>query len=235
MMPSNLLLLSNSKNAESDYLEHALEPLKELIGESGRRIAFLPYAAVRFSFDKYASAVADAFPEHEIISTHDAGNAAALIAGADAIAVGGGNTFCLMHAMYEYHLMEQIRESVAAGTPYIGWSAGSNVACPTVRTTNDMPIVEPRSFEALNLISFQINPHFLDAHPDGHMEETREERLEEFTLMNPEMPVLAIREGAWLLRVGESLRLQGENGARLFTGKDSPKELSPGSDLSFLL
>ncbi len=235
MMPSNLLLLSNSKNAGSAYLEHALAPLKELIGESGRRIAFLPYAAVRYSFEKYASAVADAFPEHEIISTHSAENAASLIAGADAIAVGGGNTFCLMHALYEYRLMEPIRKSVAAGTPFIGWSAGSNVACATVRTTNDMPIVEPRTFEALNLIPFQINPHFLDAHPDGHMGETREERLEEFTLVNPEIPVLGIREGAWLRRDGESLWLEGENGARLFTGKESPKDLSPGSDLSFLL
>ena len=167
MENANLLLLSNSKNAGSAYLEHARNPVREILGGAGKRIAFLPYAAVRFSFDKYESAVADAFPEHDIVSIHRADDARDVIVGADAIAVGGGNTFCLIHAMYENELFHIIRDRVESGVPYSGWSAGSNVACPTVRTTNDMPIIETPSFRALDLVPFQINPHYLDAHPDA--------------------------------------------------------------------
>jgi dipeptidase E len=133
------------------------------------------------------------------------------------------------------NLIDIVRKKVLAGTPYIGWSAGSNVACPTIRTTNDMPVVEPDSFRAFNLIPFQINPHYLDANPAGHAGETREQRIEEFIEANPGVYVAGLREGTMLIRENEKINLVGPRKVRVFKKGIVPVEPAPSDDLSFLL
>lgn len=235
MTKARLLLLSNSRNAGSGYLEHARSAISDFLGPKVKTIAFIPYAAVRFSYDDYEAMVAGAIEGYEVSSIHRNADPVDSIHSADAIAVGGGNTFHLVHLLYESGLIQLIRERVADGVPFMGWSAGSNIACPTLRTTNDMPIIEPPSFRTLELIPFQINPHYLDAHPDGHMGETREERLLEYLEVNPAMPVVGLREGSWLRREGERLDLFGERTMRLMRQGRPAEEIEPGSDLSFLL
>ena len=154
---------------------------------------------------------------------------------ADAIAVGGGNTFHLLRALYRVSAVELIRERVLSGMPYVGWSAGSNVACPTIRTTNDMPIVEPPTLKALGLLPFQINPHYTDAHLEGHMGETRDERLSEFTHANPGVRVLGLREGTMLRVEGDEITLLGGKPARLFVKGETPRDIDPAESFSFLL
>ena len=143
---------------------------------------FIPYAAVTFSFDEYASKVEQRFSEigHHVRGIHTFDDPVKALKDAEAIVVGGGNTWQLVRMMHDQNLMPAIKEKVNSGTPYIGWSAGSNVACPTLRTTNDMPIIDPLGFDCMNLVPFQINPHYLDANPDGHAGETREQRILEF-------------------------------------------------------
>jgi dipeptidase E len=169
-------------------------------------------------------------------SMHDAPEGpVAAVEKAEALFIGGGNTFRLIDALWRNALVEPIRRRVRAGLPYIGSSAGSNVACPSIRTTNDMPIVQPPSFEALNLVPFNINPHYLDPIPGStHMGETREERIAEFHEEN-DPPVVGLREGAWLLVDDASVTLQGSTGARLFRRGKPPVEYPIGSRLDFLL
>jgi dipeptidase E len=165
--------------------------------------------------------------------TEDAGLAALQSAGA--VFVGGGNTFRLLGRLRSSGLLEPLRRLVADGMPYLGSSAGTNIAAPTLKTTNDMPIVDPRGFEALGLVPFQINPHYLD--PDAssrHMGETREERLREYLEEN-EAPVVGLREGSWLHLEGAALRLQGAKPARVFSRDAPPREVAPGSSLDWLL
>ncbi len=153
----------------------------------------------------------------------------------DAIFIGGGNTFRLLKALYDHDLIGVIRKRVSDGMLFIGSSAGSNVACPTIRTTNDMPIVQPPSLDALNLVSFQINPHYLDADPNStHKGETHEERLTQFLEEN-ETAVVGLREGA-ILRIenGRTL-LKGSSGARIFQRGNEPVETLPGAYLDELL
>jgi len=168
-------------------------------------------------------------------SVHQADNPVAMINDAEAIAVGGGNTFHLVSKMHETGIMTAIKAKAVSGTPYMGWSAGSNVACPTLKTTNDMPIIEPKSFDALNLIPFQINPHYLDANPEGHGGETREQRIEEFLFINRDVKVLGLREASMLYVDGNSMKLMGSRDLRLFEYGKTPVEYKPNSDLSFLL
>jgi dipeptidase E len=219
------------------YLEHAREPMREFLGAPSRTVLFVPYAAVRFGYDEYAAkvhAVLEAI-DHRLISVHEQTDAVEAVLEAEAIAVGGGNTFHLVRELQERNLLGPIRERVLDGTPFIGWSAGSNIACPTLRTTNDMPIVEPRSFRCLDLIPFQINPHYLDAHPDGHMGETREERIQEFLVVEPDRYVVGLREGSALRVEGDSLQLIGEGPMRIFKHGEEPREVGPGEALDFLL
>ena len=154
---------------------------------------------------------------------------------AEAIAVGGGNTFHLVYMMHKLKLMEPIRQRVLEGMHFMGWSAGSNVACPSLKTTNDMPIIEPESFNCLNLIPFQINPHYLDAHPEGHGGETREQRIEEFLLVNRDMYVAGLREACYLLVEGDDLQLIGRKPMRIFKFGQEPLEVEVGGDLGFLM
>ena len=157
------------------------------------------------------------------------------VAEASAIVVGGGNTWNLLKMIQDFDLTDIVRQKVRGGTPYIGWSAGSNLACPTIRTTNDMPVVEPHSFEAFNLIPFQINPHYTDANPPGHAGETREDRIREFIEINPGLYVAGLREGTMILMENDQISLLGSKSMRVFKKGALPVELSQDDDLSFLL
>lgn len=232
-----LLLISNSTNAGEAYLEHALEQIKTFLGDTKVNAVFIPYAGVTISFDEYTRRVKGRFEEigHDVNSVHETKDPVGAVENAEAIVVGGGNTFHLAKLMQEQRLMDAIRVKVLAGTPYVGWSAGSNMACPSIRTTNDMPIVEPASFRALNLVPFQINPHFLDSNPEGHAGETREMRIEEFIEANPGIFVAGLREGTMFLIEKASIALLGPRPARIFMKGEKPRELEPGADFSFLL
>ena len=231
-----LLLISNSTNAGEAYLEHPLEQIKSFLGGTMVNALFIPYAGVTISFDVYTSRVRKRFQEigHDITSIHETEDPVRAVQHAQAIVVGGGNTFHLAKLMQDQGLMDPIRKEVLAGTPYIGWSAGSNMACPSIRTTNDMPIVEPASFRTLDLLPFQINPHYLDANPEGHAGETREMRIEEFIEVNPDMFVVGLREGTMLRIEGEDIQLLGPKAARIFKKGQPPFEAEPGADFSFL-
>ncbi|MDE5559643.1 MAG: dipeptidase PepE, partial [Bacteroidales bacterium] len=148
---------------------------------------------------------------------------------------GGGNTFHLVYEMHRHGLMQAIRERVQNGLPYMGWSAGSNVACPGLFTTNDMPIIQPASFETLKLVPFQINPHYLDAHPQGHGGETREDRIKEFMVVQPDTYIVGLREATMLRVKGRTLSLIGERPMRVFRHGLETKEYQAGQDLSFLM
>ena len=177
-----LLLISNSTNPGEEYLDYPKNNIKDFLGEKPLNAIFIPYAAVTFSFEEYEKKVNDRFVEigHHVTSIHRFINPIEAIENSDAIVVGGGNTWQLVKMLQEKGLMKAIRKKVKQGTPYIGWSAGSNIACPSLRTTNDMPIVEPVKFKTLKLVPFQINPHYLDDNPANHGGETREMRINEF-------------------------------------------------------
>ncbi|WAL66858.1 dipeptidase PepE [Amycolatopsis cynarae] len=229
-----LLLLSNSTAPGQGYLEHAMDTLTETLA-GVRRLVFVPFALA--DHDAYTAKAAEALAPLgiEVVGLHT-GDPVRLLRSAQAVFVGGGNTFRLLRALYTRELLALIRGRVANGTVYIGSSAGTNLACPTIRTTNDMPIVQPPAFDASGLVPFQINPHYLDPVPgDPHMGETREERIGQFLEEN-DVPVLALREGTWLRRRGSSLTLGGSDaGARLFRRGSHPSEVATGTDLSWLL
>jgi dipeptidase E len=219
------------------YLDYPKMEIKKFLGEKPVECVFIPYAAVTFSYDIYEEKVNERFREigHSVKSIHHFADPIKAIEKAEAIVVGGGNTWQLVRMMHEKELFPAIRQRVLNGTPFIGWSAGSNIACPTLRTTNDMPIVDPLGFETLNLITFQINPHFLDANPEGHAGETREQRIEEFIEVNPDIYVLGLREGSMLSIENKRMTLVGEKTARIFKRGKEAKELSKKDDFSFLL
>ncbi len=219
------------------YLEYPKKAIGKFLGKNARHIVFIPYAAVTFSYDAYVDKVNERFNELgcTVNGIHTFENKLEAIRNADAIVVGGGNTWNLLRNMRTEGLLDPIREKVKSGMPYIGWSAGSNVACPTIMTTNDMPIVDPLGFDALGLVPFQINPHYLDANPNGHAGETREQRIEEFLAVNRQIKVLGLREGSMLLVHDGQISLQGLRSARVFSWATKPEEMIPGSDLSFLL
>lgn len=188
------------------------------------------------SYDLYEEKVRNTFKAFglEIYSIHKETDPIQAVKEAEAIAVGGGNTFYLVYMMHKLGLMDVIRKKVLEGTPYIGWSAGSNVACPTLRTTNDMPIFQPASFDCLNIIPFQINPHYLDAHPEGHGGETRQQRIEEFLTVNRDMTVVGLREASLLEIDDDKIFLKGRKPMRIFNFGTEPREVNPGTDVSFL-
>ena len=236
MENARILMISNSTNAGEEYLKYPIERIEaHLKGVS--EVVFIPYAAVTFSYAEYESRVQERFNEIgiRVRSIHRAKNPAKAIREAEAICVGGGNTFALTKKMQEQGLMSAILRKIKSGTPYVGWSAGSNVCCPTICTTNDMPIVEPKSFKAINAVRFQINPHYLDANPEGHAGETREQRILEYIEANPRRYVVGLREGCMLLYQGGRLELIGSRPMRIFKKGVETYEVQPGDDLSFLL
>ena len=231
-----LLLISNSTNAGEPYLQYPLPEIARFL-KGVREVVFVPYAAVTFSYAEYERRVAARFAELGIRlrSVHRAADAAHMIRHAEAVCVGGGNTFALTKKMQEQGLMKALLARIRGGMPYVGWSAGSNVCCPTIRPTNDMPIVEPESFRAIGAVKFQINPHYLDANPDGHAGETREQRILEFIEANPRRWVVGLREGCMLHLDGDRLELIGPRPMRIFRKGLEPREVHAGDDLSFLL
>lgn len=232
-----LLLISNSTMAGEPYLDYPKGNIKSFLGEKSIKALFIPYAGVTMSFDEYEEKVKNKFNEigHDIVGIHHFDDPVAAVKSAEAIVIGGGNTFNLTKMIQDNNLIEAIQERVKENIPYIGWSAGSNMACPTIRTTNDMPIIEPDSFNVLNLIPFQINPHFLDAHPDGHGGETREDRINEFLELNQDIYVAGLREGCMFVYENETLTHIGSRGCRIFKYNSEPIELSSDQDFSLLL
>ena len=232
----NLLLISNSTNAGEAYLKYPIHEIAKSL-EGIDEVVFVPYAAVTFSYDEYEAKVQNRFNEIgiKVRSIHRAKDPRKMIREAEAICVGGGNTFALAKKMQQQGLMSAILRKVKAGTPYVGWSAGSNVCCPTICTTNDMPIVEPESFKAIGAVKFQINPHYLDANPEGHAGETREQRIEEYIEANPRRYVVGLREGCMLRLVGGKLELIGSRPMRIFKKGQAAYEVNAGDDLSFLM
>lgn len=221
MSDRQLLLLSNSRNADGAFLEHARDALAEQL--SGvRAVCFVPYAGVTISPDAYTERVRSAFRTFGVTvrGVHEGASPAEVVAESDAIVVGGGNTFRLLQQLQQHALLAPIRARVAAGTPYVGWSAGSVAACPTIGTTNDMPIVAPTGFEALGLVGFQINPHFTDAHPPGFRGETRRERLAEYVVVNPQARVVGLPEGNWLRVQGASVVVHGPHATPWFSAEE---------------
>jgi dipeptidase E len=227
---TELLLLSNSTNHGEGYLDHAIEPILETLG-TVRSILFVPFALHdREGYTaKFAARMAAAGVAAEGLATDLRGRRQ--LESAAAVFVGGGNTFRLLKTLQDLELLAPLRERALAGMPYLGASAGINLACPTIRTTNDMPIVEPRSFDALGLVPFQINPHYLDPEPGStHMGETREQRIVEFLEENDRV-VVGLREGAWIRVRGAHAELGGARGARVFRRGAEPEERSPGGRL----
>jgi len=228
------LLISNSTMHGGGYLQHCAAPIRDFLGEQ-RKVLFVPYAL--HDHAGYASKAKAAFAALgcEVTSAHEAADPAAAVDDAQAVFVGGGNTFRLLKALYDTGLLGAIRRRALQGMPYIGSSAGTNVATVSIRTTNDMPIVMPPSFHALDLVPFQINPHYLDPDPASkHMGETREERLRQFHEEHA-TPVLGLREGCMLRVEGPTATLLGTTDARLFRRAQAPSEHRPPCDLSFLL
>jgi len=232
-----LLLISNSTLPGEPFLDYPKFEIQSFLGKKEVTALFIPYAAVTFGFDLYEEKVRERFLEigHRIVSIHRFDDPVKAVLEAEAIVVGGGNTWQLVRMLHDNRLIEPVREKILSGTPYVGWSAGANVACPTLRTTNDMPIIDPLGFDAFNLVPFQINPHYLDANPEGHAGETREQRIMEFLEVNPGITVVGLREGTMLLRENETLRLAGNRNARIFRYGREPEELSKSDDFSFLL
>jgi dipeptidase E len=230
-----LLLISNSTNAGEPYLGWPRPYISSFLEGTGvRDILFIPYAGVNLSdegllksYDLYEQRVQAVFKElgFRIYSIHRENDPVEAVKKAQCIAVGGGNTFHLVYELHRNKLVDIIREKVEAGVHYMGWSAGANVACPSLKTTNDMPIVQPESFNTFNLVPFQINPHYLDANPEGHGGETRQQRIEEFLAVNREVTVVGLREATLIQVEGDKYELKGKRPMRIFRYGKEPLEM----------
>ena len=228
------MLISNSTVHGRGYLDHVEEEIKTFLG-GAKTVLFFPFAL--YDRDDYATKAKTRFAamDYSVESAHTTDNLQKAIEQTDAIFIGGGNTFRLLKALQDLELLKPIRLKVKSGAPYIGSSAGSNVAGPTIKTTKDMPIVQPCSFDALGLVPFQISPHYLDPDPAStHMGETQEERILQFLEEN-EIPVVGIREGAWLFIENGSVTLRGSSGARIFRRGQAPIEVTPDTEICKLV
>jgi dipeptidase E len=205
-----VLAFSSSRAGGGAYLQNAAPAIRQLLGDAPLQIAFIPFAAID-DYEGYGRRVEEglgAMP-HTLHVAHPR-NVVSLVENCDAVMIGGGNTFKLLHHLYEYKLLERIKTKVQGGTPYIGWSAGSNLTGPTIRTTNDMPILQPPSFDAFHFFPFQINPHYYIEVRENFHGETRDQRLEEFVRINRDTPVVCLPEGTWLQAEDGECRYQGE-------------------------
>lgn len=229
-----LLLISNSYQYGRGLLDHCESQIASVLG-TVREILFVPYAVKDWS--RYTALMTRRMEQMgcAMKSIHTVADPKAEVRVAEALFIGGGNTFLLLRDLYTFDLIEVIRERVGAGIPYIGSSAGTNVACVSIKTTNDMPIVQPRSFDGLGLVPFNINPHYIEPDPSStHMGETRDDRIREFHEHN-EPAVLGLREGSMLLIVGGELLVEGQTGARVFRKCRAAVDFGPGERLDFLL
>ncbi|MFZ6012946.1 MAG: dipeptidase PepE [Bacteroidota bacterium] len=234
---SKLLLLSNSTLPGTPFFTWPRPWVKEFLGQAPKELAFIPFAGVALSWDEYEQKVRDVFAElgYGVRSIHRASDKKKALQLSDAVLVGGGNTWALLSRMYEVDVLDTIRAMVNAGKPYIGWSAGANVACPTIMTTNDMPVVNPPSLQSLGLVPFQINPHYHELKFENQGGETRRERLEEFLLMNSDKKVIGLPEGTLLHRDGNILTIKGKGIAKIYEAGIPIKEAEAPADLSFLM
>ena len=236
-MAKRLLLISTSTVHGSGYLDYCADDLAKFLSND-TQVLFIPYARPSgISHAEYTELARERFARMglELVGVNETSRPLEAIQNSQSLFIGGGNTFLLLRDLYTAGLLDTIRQRVAAGMPYVGTSAGSNLAGLTIGTTNDMPIVLPPSNDALGLVPFNINPHYLDRDPDStHKGETRETRINEFHVIN-EQPVVGLREGAWLHVNDGVVQLSGHNGARLFRQGLRPEEYRPGSRLDFLL
>ena len=225
----SLLLLSSSRVADGDYLQTSRSLLANHFHRC-QRILFIPFASVQQSNRDYGAQVSAALPElaGRIRVLHADDDGSEQLAQCDGVMVGGGNTFVLLDRLYRHGLVRELRDAVRAGLPYAGWSAGSNIAAPTIRTTNDMPVIEPPSLAALNLVPFQLNPHYHNINLPGFHGETRRERLAEFIALNPDCPLLALPEGCGLAVSGEQATVVGDYPALRLAADDQDQPLPPG-------
>jgi dipeptidase E len=232
-----LLLISNSTMAGEPYLDYCKNDIAEFLGKEKVTALFIPYAGVTMSYDEYEAKVKSRFNEvgHDVVSIHQFNDPVKAVEEAEAIVVGGGSTWHLLHEVRKNGLIEPIRDRVKDDAPYIGWSAGSNLTCPTIKTTNDMPIIDPKGFDALNLIPFQINPHYLDKNAEGHGGETREQRIEEFLVVNQDVTVVGLREGCMFVMEDGEFYHKGDRTCRIFQYGKEFYEVKSGDDFKFLL
>ncbi|MBL7961371.1 dipeptidase PepE [bacterium] len=229
-----LLLISNSTNYGGGFLDHCAGEIGNFLGPI-KSVLFVPYALN--DLDGYAAKTRERYAKMgiDVRSIHEFKDPVEGVKTASAIHIGGGNTFRLLNRLYDEKVITAIREKVKNGMPYIGASAGTNVATVSIKTTNDMPIAYPPTFDALGLVPFNINPHYIDPDPNStHQGETREQRINEFHEMNDTV-VVGLREGAWLRIEGTSVTLGGINGARIFRKNEVPTEYKPGANMDFLL
>lgn len=232
-----LLLISNSTMPGGEYFAYPQPYIKDFLGTTSKNIVFIPFAGVTISFDEYEKKVQDQLHKlgHKVKGIHHFSDYKKAINEAEVIMVGGGNSWQLTRLLHQHGLIELVRERVLKNNiPYIGWSAGSNVACPTIKTTNDMPIVDPTSFEAFHLVPFQINPHYTDLTVSGHGGETREMRLNEFIIANPDVYVLGLREGSMLWIEDDKVVLKGDGQpCKVFKNGTTTTEYNDLSSLKF--
>jgi len=229
-------MASSSTLYGSGTLEYLLDELNDFFKDI-KTIIFIPYARPGgISYNDYTKYISKPFADigKTIIGIHEFKNAKNAIEIAEAIYVGGGNTFLLVDQLYRLNLLKTLQTAVNSGTPYLGTSAGSNICGLNMKTTNDMPIVYPPSFKTLAFIPFNINPHYLDPNPESkHKGETRETRIKEFHKFNTQ-PVIGLREGSWLKVQGDQITLKGELKARIFEYGKTPYEIESGSNISKL-
>lgn len=234
---SKLLLLSNSTMPGTPFFTWAKAHVKQFLGGIEGKGLFIPFAAVTFSFDEYEQIVKEAFAGigFELSSFHQLSDKRRVVEEASFIVVGGGNSFALLSRMYEFDLLDLVKKKIEKGTPYVGWSAGANLSCPTIKTTNDMPIVQPTALDALNLVPFQINPHYHELKFEGQGGETRRDRLEEFLVLNSDKRVVGLPEGMLLERQGNKLTLKGNGEAKIYEANKEIQAIKAEADVSFLL
>ena len=226
------LLISASSYKDTGYLTHCKGWVKEFLDSKwNEEILFIPYAGVRRTHDEYELKVQECLENNNIKSIHKFEDKKSAIKNAKTIAIGGGNTFVLLKTLYDLDLIEPIKEAVENGTLYFGWSAGANIAGKTMMTTNDMPIAMPKSFESLGIFPYQTNPHFISGKIKGHNGESREERLEEFLIVNPKEIIYALPEGTALEINGDESQLIGYANALKFEYKKEVSTIKLGSKI----